>query len=52
MQERNNENDILKEYDCGHFCRVCPFPGAKCRNKGERGSRKREPHRGIWKRKG
>lgn len=30
----NNKKNIPKnaadDYICGHSCRVCPFPGAKC----------------------
>lgn len=31
-QDKVNRNKVLSDYNCGHECRICPFPGAKCVN--------------------
>lgn len=41
MEDKNN-NLTLPEYECGHFCRVCPFPGAKCRKNSQKYIAKRK----------
>jgi hypothetical protein len=29
-KKRTDAKDILLSYECAKFCRICPFPGAKC----------------------
>ena len=29
--EQELKDYTVKQYDCGHSCRICPYPGAKCR---------------------
>lgn len=31
-QDKINKNKVIFDYNCGHECRICPFPGAKCVN--------------------
>ncbi|MDO4312295.1 MAG: hypothetical protein Q4C52_04345 [Eubacteriales bacterium] len=29
--EQEIRDYTTKQYACGHSCRICPYPGAKCR---------------------
>jgi len=30
-KEQEIKDNVMKQYNCGHSCRICPYPGAKCR---------------------
>lgn len=29
-KELKDRLEVLRQYECGEECRLCPFPGAKC----------------------
>lgn len=30
MTNEANSRKVKSEYECGKYCRICPYPGLKC----------------------